>query len=225
MFIRRFFGGLRWTVPPEILSALAHMSIGAFAGVIFLLPCLVGLRALDGVGGFTPVKVGPKISTPVPTPTKEEIFRERFEWDYRTKTVPSFGGGSGEVTIETSKKKKVDKDLIDERGIIHDSNGDGVLEFSIPVFEHEEPGMPVSYYTSFVHICCECALTHRVYIHFYVGVLGFRMYQRWEVLVKETHLNRVRQFGPRYWDTHPEIFSHEHSFGTGYYSGYYPEYQ
>jgi hypothetical protein len=141
--------------------------------------------------------------TPTPeveeTLTPEERFWEGWRWDHKRKK------NTLETQIETSKKKKKKKkktpvpDHVDENGILQDSNEDGILEFSIPVLYHAgEKASQDTWYTAFIHICCQCALTHRVYVNFYFGPVGFRMWQRWEVLDEETHMNRVRKFGPNY---------------------------
>jgi len=74
--------------------------------------------------------------------------------------------------------------------IVDDSDGDGVVEFSIPLSRTHV----------YSHSCCTCRLTHTVFSQVVVGPVGLPwLYQRWEVDNKETHLNRLKKFGPAYW--------------------------
>lgn len=120
---------------------------------------------------------------------------ERRQWDRRK------GGhtNSDDVTIETSavevkKKPKAVFDSVGEDGILGDTNGDGVLHFSMPlVLERFENGAEVLF-TSYKHICCLCKLTHEVSITVYRGPAGgFRIAQRWAVNERETKWRRLKE--------------------------------
>jgi hypothetical protein len=116
-----------------------------------------------------------------PEERKEKDFREkkRFEGELHQHQNP---------TIETSKKKKKPDETIN--GELTDSNQDGMVEFSIPLYRPY----------SFVHICCGDGFTHRVYTRVVLGPLGMPwMYMRWEVDPDATHRNRVKKWGPGYW--------------------------
>ncbi len=127
-----------------------------------------------------------------------------------------------ETIIETPRGKKKKKtelatrfDLIDENGVLQDSNRDGIVEFSTALwFDRQENGAEILW-TGFIHICCECSLTHRVSVRVYRSFGGFRISQRWDVDEKATHWNRIRKFGPNYQNPHP--------FNNPFYDPFPPE--
>lgn len=234
-------GLVKWFIPPEILRVIGHVLVGVLAGVLCVFTFLhflstfkekkpLNLSAPRLMPSHQPGAIPTNTPVPAPTPrtfkfffptytptpdaevevelTPEEKFWEAWRWDHerRKHTI--------ETGVETGKKKKKKTpvpDHVDENGILQDSNGDGILEFSIPVlYSAGEKAEQATWYTSFVHICCGCALTHRVYVNFYFGPVGFRVWQRWEVLDQETHINRVRKFGPNYWRNPSGFFDHDH---------------
>lgn len=157
--------------------------------------------------------------TPYPTWTIEEKEKFQMRWDLE------HGGIIETTTVETSKKKKkkLKGDYVDKYGILHDGNQDGLLEFSISLYLKKHDNGQNVLFSSFIHICCGCALTHRVYINVYIGPLGFRMAQRWVLLDKETHINRVRKWGPNY-RQREEFMNQLHPFGVGFTRDYSAEY-
>jgi len=82
------------------------------------------------------------------------------------------------------------------RRIIGDTDRDGVVEFSVPLYK------PFSY----THRCCGCALVHKVTVQVVRGPIGLPWaHQRWEVDELETRKERVRKFGIDYMGRQNEL--------------------
>jgi hypothetical protein len=92
--------------------------------------------------------------------------------------------------VSGGKKKKINPDkTVSVSGVLADTNRDGVVEFSVPLWRPFK----------FVHISCSDGYSHDVFTQVVLGPVGLpRLYMRWKVNLERTHIERVKKFGPGY---------------------------